>query len=98
MRRSSAFGTTLRVAARSMRPPKLLQPSPTTETCRPDFPRLRCSIRSSVGEGREDFVECGQLVAMNGVRDEHRSVETGGIPRGETVANLGGGPVECVVG
>ena len=41
----SAAGLPL-TAARSMRPPKLLQPRPTTETCRPDFPRLRCSIRS----------------------------------------------------
>src|SRR5882757_11187263 len=42
MPRSSALWTTLREAARSIRPPKLLQPSPTSETRRPDVPRLRC--------------------------------------------------------
>src|SRR3974390_1819703 len=35
---------TLRVASRSMRPPKLLPPSPIAETRRPDWPRLRNSI------------------------------------------------------
>src|SRR3954447_2428252 len=44
MPRSIALWTTLRVASRSMRPPKLLQPRPTTETRRPDFPRLRSCI------------------------------------------------------
>src|SRR6185312_15451812 len=43
MPRSSALWTTRRVASRSMRPPKLLQPSPTSVTDRPDFPRLRSS-------------------------------------------------------
>ena len=33
-----------RGASRSMRPPKLLQPSPTSDTRRPDLPRLRCSM------------------------------------------------------
>src|SRR5216683_1794497 len=42
MPRSSALWTTLREASRSIRPPKLLQPSPTSETSRPDVPRLRC--------------------------------------------------------
>src|SRR5688572_4736547 len=42
---SSALSMTLRDASRSIRsPPKLLQPSPTTETLRPDLPRVRCCI------------------------------------------------------
>src|SRR4029077_20875996 len=45
MPRSSALCMTLREPSRSIRsPPKLLQPSPTTETLRPDLPRLRCCI------------------------------------------------------
>src|SRR5262245_38434963 len=45
MPRSSALCMTLRDASRSIRsPPKLLHPSPTTETLRPDLPRLRCCI------------------------------------------------------
>src|SRR5580692_2816022 len=43
MPRSSALWTTFFVASKSMRPPKLLQPRPTTDTSRPDRPRLRCS-------------------------------------------------------
>src|SRR5262249_16428119 len=39
--RSKALCTTLREASRSIRPPKLLQPSPTMVTCKPDFPRVR---------------------------------------------------------
>src|SRR5689334_4225172 len=35
---------TVREASRSVRPPKLLHPSPTSDTWRPDFPRLRCFI------------------------------------------------------
>src|SRR6187402_3473218 len=46
MPRSSALWTTLRVASRSIRPPKLLQPRPTSDTRRPDDPRLRSCIRS----------------------------------------------------
>src|SRR5687768_6811611 len=42
--RSIARSTTARDASRSMRPPKLLQPRPTTETRSPDLPRLRSSI------------------------------------------------------
>src|SRR4051794_7522758 len=33
----------------SIRPPKLLQPSPTAETLRPDRPRLRCSNEDTPG-------------------------------------------------
>src|ERR1700761_2877807 len=43
MPRSSALWTTSFVASKSMRPPKLLQPRPTTDTRRPDRPRRRCS-------------------------------------------------------
>src|SRR5260370_1149788 len=43
MPRSSALCTTFFVASKSMRPPKLLQPRPTTDTRRPDRPTLRCS-------------------------------------------------------
>src|SRR5271157_2272219 len=67
MPRSNALWTTLRVAARSILPPKLLQPRPTTETRRPDFPRFLCSIRSSGLKRGKDFVECGQLVAVERV-------------------------------
>src|SRR5215469_12792626 len=42
--RSSALCTTARVPSTSSRAPKLLQPSPMTETRSPDFPRLRCSM------------------------------------------------------
>src|SRR5271169_6822332 len=45
MPRSSALCTTRRVASRSIRPPKLLQPSPTADTRSPDLPRLRCSTK-----------------------------------------------------
>src|SRR5208282_6132370 len=98
MPRSSALWTTLRVAARSMRPPKLLQPRPTTDTRRPDFPRLRCSIRSSGGEGREYFVECRQLAAVDRIGDEDRGVEARSVPRGELVAYFRGRAAERVVG
>src|SRR5262249_28140221 len=98
MPRSSALWTTLRVAARSMRPPKLLQPRPTTETRRRDCPRFRCSIRSSGGKRRKDFVECGELTAIDRVGDEDGGVKTGGVPFAELVANLRGRAVERVVG
>src|SRR4029077_14223342 len=89
---------TLRVASRSTRPPKLLQPRPTTETNRPDFPRFLCSIRSSGGEGRKNLLECGQLVAVERVGHEHRGVESGSVPLSEAVANFCGRAVERVVG
>src|SRR3954447_15072671 len=41
---SSAASTTARVRSRSTRPPKLLQPSPTTETVSPEAPSWRYSI------------------------------------------------------
>src|SRR3546814_4018962 len=43
MPRSIALWTTARVSSRPMRPPKLLQPSPTSDTRRPDRPRFRYS-------------------------------------------------------
>src|SRR5229473_3701393 len=43
--RSNALSTTLRVASRSIFMPKLLQPSPTIDTCNPEFPNLRNSTR-----------------------------------------------------
>src|SRR5919204_3739531 len=43
---SRAASTTARVPSRSTRPPKLLQPSPTTETSGPSFPNLRVRISS----------------------------------------------------
>src|SRR5436190_12612023 len=43
---SSARWTTRRVASKSMRPPKLLQPRPTSDTRRPERPRFLISIAS----------------------------------------------------
>src|SRR6516162_1187092 len=98
MPRSNALWTTLRVAARSIRPPKLLQPRPTTDTRRPDLPRFLCSIRSSGGECGKDFVQCRQLVAVDRIRNEHRGVETACVPSGELVAHLLRRAKEGVVG
>src|SRR5262249_19299045 len=95
---SSALWTTLRVASRSMRPPKLLQPRPTTETRRPDFPKFLCSIRSSRGEGREYLVEGCQLIAVDRVGDEHRRVEAGSVPLAEPVAHPCSRSGERIVG
>ena len=41
---SIAASITRREASSPMRPPKLLQPSPTAETRRPERPRLRICI------------------------------------------------------
>src|SRR5919201_6791051 len=41
---SRAASTTARAPSRPTRPPKLLQPSPTTETSGPSFPNLRVRI------------------------------------------------------
>src|ERR1700728_4552452 len=66
MPRSSALCTTRLVASKSMRPAKLLQPSPTSDTASPDLPRLRSSIvpRTSLrgadygaGGGESRFLE-----------------------------------------
>src|SRR5581483_323108 len=58
MPRSSALWITFRVASRSMRPPKLLQPRPMAETRRPDAPRLRISngvvlVQKAGSEGQQ---------------------------------------------
>src|SRR5262249_48531524 len=57
--RSSARWITLREASRSVRWPKLLQPRPTTETRRPEPPRLRiCMMESCKGLERDgEFLE-----------------------------------------
>src|SRR5438876_8635388 len=49
---SSAASTTARVASRSMRPPKLLQPSPTTETSGPSRPNRRVRMRVDATDSR----------------------------------------------
>src|SRR3954470_19345798 len=51
--RSIALWITLREVSRSVRWPKLLQPSPTAETRRPEPPRLRICMDDPVG-GEED--------------------------------------------
>ena len=65
------------------------------------FPRFLCSIYSgspiSSVEGREDFVERGQLAAVDRVGHEHGGVEAGGVPLSEAVAHFRGGTVQCVV-
>src|SRR6516162_3773282 len=99
MPRSSALWTTFFVASKSVRPPKLLQPRPTTDTRRPDLPRFLCSIRSparSVDKSSKNFLKRGQLTAIDRVGDEHRGIEPRGVPLAEAVAHLGGAPVECV--
>src|SRR5262245_37411235 len=48
MPRSSARWITLREVSRSVRWPKLLQPTPTAETRRPEPPRLRMSMEDPV--------------------------------------------------
>src|SRR3954449_8169111 len=48
MPRSIARWITLRDVSRSVRWPKLLQPSPTAETRRPELPRLRISMGDPV--------------------------------------------------
>src|SRR5579863_3199650 len=46
MPRSSALCTTVCDAALSIHMPKLLQPRPTSDTRRPEGPRLRCSMEA----------------------------------------------------
>src|SRR3954451_25103650 len=52
MPRSSARWITLREVSKSMRWPKLLQPSPTADTRRPEAPRLRISMGGPVRRKR----------------------------------------------
>src|SRR5690348_2359778 len=64
MPRSSALCMTLRDASRSIRsPPKLLQPSPTRETLRPDLPRLRCCIGFTFSRGRRRYANGTRIIA-----------------------------------
>src|ERR687887_10400 len=49
---SSAASTTARVPSRSTRPPKLLQPMPTTETSGPPSPSVRVRIADILTNGR----------------------------------------------
>src|SRR3954451_1666314 len=56
MPRSSARWITLREVSRSVRWPKLLQPSPTADTRRPEPPRLRISMGDPVRRKQEPIV------------------------------------------
>ncbi|WP_284312023.1 hypothetical protein [Labrys miyagiensis] len=51
---SSALSTTSLVSSGSLRRPKLLQPSPTSETRRPDLP----IVRNSIAENPLEYTEC----------------------------------------
>src|SRR5215469_8591060 len=51
MPRASATSTTRRDASKSMRPPKLLPPSPTTETSRVELPSRRICMTGSPRDG-----------------------------------------------
>src|SRR5947209_3126699 len=52
---SIAASTTLRVASRSSFIPKLLQPSPTSDTCKPDFPSVRSSTSRLLWRSSQTF-------------------------------------------
>src|SRR5215471_9191638 len=68
MPRSSAVSTTRRDAARSMRPPKLLPPSPTTDTSRAELPSLRFCMSGST----HDCFDLARLArAHDGVEHRH---------------------------
>src|SRR5215470_10283447 len=68
--RSSAFATTARAPARSTRLPKLLQPRPTAETWRPEWPRFRSSTPPSVP--REAEAVTSHLVERGATTDPTR--------------------------
>src|SRR3546814_19462236 len=86
MPRSSALWTTARVSSRPMRPPKLLQPSPTSDTRRPDRPRFRYSMAHPAGSCFRAAREChGSRGAGTGPIPPdrfHRADSTGPIPPG----------------
>src|SRR5438270_9969519 len=67
---SSALWTTFFVASKSIRPPKLLQPRPTTDTRRPDRPRLRCSTDrpQQVHCKRVDSTRASLTIPSSGIR------------------------------
>src|SRR5213079_2072824 len=56
MPRSIALWMTLREVSRSVRWPKLLQPSPTAETRRPEPPRLRICMDGPVGDAEGERI------------------------------------------
>src|ERR1700746_700433 len=57
MPRSSALWMTFREVSRSVRWPKLLQPSPTAETRKPERPRLRICMELSCD--KREGAHCG---------------------------------------
>src|SRR6478752_10675115 len=59
MARSSARWITLREASKSVRWPKLLQPSPTADTRRPEAPRLRISMGDPCRRWAGAYCDCG---------------------------------------
>src|ERR1700730_13302648 len=76
---SIAWSTTLRVASRSIFMPKLLHPSPTSETCNPEFPSLRSSTQRLL------WANCPTLLQYDkraqSVTQEHFHVTNDGKPR-----------------
>src|SRR3954452_21262094 len=56
---SSAASTTARVPSRSTRPPKLLQPRPTTETSGPSFPKRRMRMTKDARASRMRYRRLG---------------------------------------
>src|SRR2546423_14294146 len=59
---ASAASTTARVPSRSTRPPKLLQPRPTTDTSGPPSPRKRVRM---AGHGKASEVRYRKLGSSN---------------------------------
>src|SRR3954469_8658921 len=57
---SSAASTTARVPSRSTRPPKLLQPRPTTETSGPSFPKRRMRMTKDARASRMRYRRLGR--------------------------------------
>src|SRR5258708_22747556 len=98
MPRSSALCTTLREASRSMRPPKLVQPSPTSETSRPDFPRLRCFTVMSFRYVRRSTQQCFCMMAevvVDEVGDEIIGVVVALVPaQAELLVRVAAGRLE----
>src|ERR1700744_5281945 len=78
MPRSIALWITLREASRSMRWPKLLQPSPTAETRRPEPPRLRISMENDpVEELGEAGAHCdARMYPLQGMIQSDRACPT----------------------
>src|SRR5438309_3902635 len=78
MPRSSARWITLREVSRSVRWPKLLQPSPTADTRRPEAPRLRISMGDPCQRWAGAHCDCGappqqaarRVAAIQGIADK----------------------------